>query len=134
MNPTTQKVVTMDDDVHDTGARLRREVLGDEHVDAALDACTDFDQPMQDLLHSYAWGAVWSRPGLDRRTRSLLTLVLLTALNRPDELRLHVGGALRNGATQDEIAEAFLHAAVYCGMPAAISSFRIARQVIDEMN
>src|SRR4051812_19752165 len=125
----TAESVAMGDELHDAGVRVRRDVLGDEHVDAALNACTDFDQPMQDLLHSFAWGAVWTRPGLDRRTRSLLSLVLLIALNRPEELRLHVAGALRNGATPEEISEAFLHAAVYCGMPAAISSFRIARPI-----
>jgi 4-carboxymuconolactone decarboxylase len=114
------------------GLAVRREVLGREHVDRALVEASEFARPMQELVTEYCWGAVWSRPGLDRKTRSLLNLAMLTALNRRHELELHVRGALTNGATVSEIQEVLLQAAVYCGVPAAMDAFRAAEKVIAE--
>lgn len=119
----------MDKDLFDRGLATRREVLGPDYVDAAIAGADEFTRPMQEHVTQYCWGDVWNRPGLDRRTRSLLNLAMLTALNRPHELKLHVRGALRNGVTRDEIREVFLQAAIYCGVPAAIDSFRNAREV-----
>ena len=116
----------------DEGMRIRREVLGDEHVDAAVERTTEFTADFQDLITRYAWGEIWARPGLDRKTRSCMTLVALVALNRMDELALHVRAARRNGLTADEIKEVLLHCAVYCGVPAANSAFAIAQRVLDE--
>lgn len=116
----------------DDGMRVRREVLGDEHVDAAIAATTDFTRDFQDLITRYAWGEIWARPGLDRRTRSCITLTALTALNHHHELALHVRAALRNGLTPDEIKEVLLQAAVYCGVPAANRAFAIAQEVLAE--
>jgi 4-carboxymuconolactone decarboxylase len=112
------------------GLAVRREVLGREHVDRALVEASEFARPMQELVTEYCWGAVWSRPGLERKTRSLLNLAMLTALNRRHELELHVRGALTNGATVSEIQEVLLQAAVYCGVPAAMDAFRAAEKVI----
>ena len=114
------------------GLAVRREVLGREHVDRALVEASEFARPMQELVTEYCWGAVWSRPGLDRKVRSLLNLAMLTALNRRHELELHVRGALTNGATVSEIQEVLLQAAVYCGVPAAMDAFRAAEKVIAE--
>ena len=114
------------------GMAARREVLGDEYVDKALSSATDFNIDMQELVTQYCWGDVWSRPGLERKTRSLLNLAMLTALNRPHELKLHVRGALTNGATEDEIKEVLLQTAIYCGVPAAIDSFRVAAEALKE--
>jgi 4-carboxymuconolactone decarboxylase len=111
---------------------IRRKVLGDEHVDAANERTTPFDADFQDLITRYAWGEIWARPGLDRRTRSCMTLIALVALNRMDELAMHVRAALRNGLTQDEIKEVLLHSAIYCGVPAANSAFAIAQKVLAE--
>ena len=122
-----------DDDLFQRGLQTRREVLGAAYVDAAIAQADDFNRPMQELVTRHCWGDVWNRPGLDRRTRSLLNLAMLTALNRPHELKLHVRGALHNGVTKDEIREVFLQTAVYCGMPAAIDAFRQAREVFKEM-
>jgi 4-carboxymuconolactone decarboxylase len=122
----------MNQSLFDQGLKTRRDVLGAEHVDAAIASADDFNRPMQELVTQYCWGDVWNRPGLDRRTRSLLNLAMLTALNRPHELKLHVKGALRNGVTKDEIREVFLHTAIYCGVPAAIDSFRSAREVFKD--
>jgi 4-carboxymuconolactone decarboxylase len=119
----------MNNDLFDQGLKTRREVLGADYVDAALAAADDFTRPLQEHITQYAWGDVWNRPGLDRRTRSLLNLAMLTALNRPHELRLHVKGALRNGVTRDEIREVLMHTTIYCGVPAAMDSFRVAREV-----
>ena len=116
----------------DDGMRVRREVLGDEHVDEAVAGTTGFTRDFQDLLTRYAWGEIWARPGLDRKTRSCITLTALTALNHHDELALHVRAALRNGLTPDEIKEVLLQAAIYCGVPAANRAFAIAQQVLDE--
>jgi 4-carboxymuconolactone decarboxylase len=118
----------MNTDLYQQGLQTRREVLGAEYVDAAINNADDFNRPLQELVTQYAWGDIWNRPGLDRRTRSLLNLAMLTALNRPHELKLHVRGALRNGVTQAEIREVFLQAAIYCGVPAAVDSFRTARE------
>jgi 4-carboxymuconolactone decarboxylase len=114
------------------GERVRREVLGDEHVDRAQAGATEFTAPFQDLITRYAWGEVWARPGLDRRARSMITLAALTALHAENELGLHVRAALRNGVTRDEIAEVLLHTAVYAGLPAANAAFAIAQRVLDE--
>ena len=114
------------------GLAVRRRVLGARYVDEALRNADDFTRPLQELVTEYCWGAVWTRPGLPRKTRSLLNLAMLTALNRPHEVRLHVRGALRNGCTREEIMETLLQAAIYCGVPAAIDSVRIAREVLAE--
>lgn len=114
------------------GERIRREVLGDEHVDRAQARTNDFTRDFQELIERYAWGEIWSRPGLDRRTRSFITLTALTALGRHEELALHVRAARRNGLTADEIKETLLHCAIYCGIPAANSAFRIADEVLTD--
>ena len=114
------------------GERTRREVLGDEHVDRAQARTTDFTAPFQDLLTRYAWGEVWSRPGLDRRQRSMITLAALTSLRAEAEIELHVRAALRNGLTPEEISEVLLHTAVYAGLPAANTAFGIAQRVLEE--
>jgi len=114
------------------GLAVRREVLGAEYVDKAIADADDFNRPMQELVTEYCCGAVWTRPGLARKTRSLINLAMMTALNRPHELRLHVRGALRNGCTKEEVMEVLLQAAIYCGVPAAIDSFRVAREVLQE--
>ncbi|MBK9363990.1 MAG: 4-carboxymuconolactone decarboxylase [Rubrivivax sp.] len=123
----------MNDELFEQGLQTRREVLGAAYVDASIAGADDFSRPMQELVTQYCWGDVWNRPGLDRRTRSLLNLAMLTALNRPHELKLHVRGALNNGVTRDEIREVFLQAAIYCGVPAGIDAFRQAREVFKEM-
>jgi 4-carboxymuconolactone decarboxylase len=120
------------DDVYDRGMRTRREVLGDVHVDRAMGDATPFTADFQEFITRYAWGDIWSRPGLDRKTRSCITLAALVALGREHELPLHVRAALRNGLTTDEIKEVILHTAVYAGVPAANSAFAIARRVLEE--
>ena len=119
----------MDNERFERGLATRRAVLGRDYVDAAIASADDFNRPMQELVTEYCWDEIWNRPGLDRRTRSLLNLAMLTALNRPHELKLHVRGALNNGVTKDEMREVFLQAAIYCGVPAAIDAFRVAREV-----
>src|SRR5919199_5754486 len=114
------------------GGRIRREVLGDEHVDHAQAASSPLTEPFQDFITRYAWGDVWARPGLDRRTRSAITLAALVAVRAEGELELHVRGALRNGLTPQEIAEVLLHTAVYAGVPAANAAFAVARRVLEE--
>jgi 4-carboxymuconolactone decarboxylase len=123
----------MNKELFEKGLKVRREVLGSEHVDASLENADAFSMPMQELATDYCWGEIWNRPGLDRRTRSFLNLAMITALNRPHELKLHVRGAINNGVTKEEIAEVFLQAAVYCGVPAGIGGFRVAREVFEEM-
>ena len=123
----------MNKELFERGLQTRREVLGAEYVDASIRNADDFNMPMQELVTQYCWGDIWNRPGLDRRTRSFLNLAMITALNRPHELKLHVRGAINNGLTKDEIREVFLQAAIYCGVPAAIDSFRVAREVFKEM-
>ncbi len=122
----------MNQELFDKGLKVRREVLGAEYVDNALKNADDFSRPMQELVTQMAWGEIWTRPGLDRRTRSFMNLAMITALNRPHELKLHVRGALNNGLTQAELMEVFLQTAIYCGMPAALDSFRAAREVFNE--
>jgi 3-oxoadipate enol-lactonase/4-carboxymuconolactone decarboxylase len=112
--------------------RVRREVLGDEHVDRSIERTTDLTADFQDFITRYAWGEIWSRPGLDRRTRSCITLTALVALNRMDELAMHVRAAVRNGLTPDEIKEVLLQTAVYCGVPAANAAFAVAQRVLEE--
>jgi len=122
----------MSDDDYAVGMTVRREVLGDAHVDRAVAGTTEFTAGFQELITRYAWGAVWSRPGLDRRTRSCVTLALLTALRCEDELAMHVRAARRNGLTPAEISEVILHTAVYAGVPAANAAYAVARRVLDE--
>ncbi len=119
-------------DAFERGMRTRREVLGDEHVDDANARMTPFTEDFQDLITRYAWGEIWSRDGLDRRTRSCITLTALVALGREEELAMHVRAALRNGLAPDEIKEVLLHSAIYCGVPAANGAFAVAQRVLDE--
>lgn len=116
------------------GLKNRREVLGDFYVDKALNNITDFNRPLQELLNEYCWGACWGREGLTRKERSMVVLGILTALGKSEEVATHVRGALNNGLTQEQIAEVFLQAAIYCGVPAAVDSFRSANPVISEHN
>lgn len=122
----------MNDSPFEDGMRVRREVLGDEHVDRAVESTTDFTRPFQEFITRYAWGSVWTRDGLDRRTRSAITLAVLTALGREHELAMHVRAACRNGLTAEEIGEVLLHTAVYAGVPAANAAFAVAQQVLAE--
>ncbi len=124
----------MNEELYQRGLKTRREVLGADYVDAAIAGADDFSRALQEHITQYAWGDVWNRPGLDRRTRSLINLSMLTALNRPHELRIHLRGALRNGVTRDEIREVLLQTAIYCGVPAAMDSFRTAREVFKEQD
>jgi 4-carboxymuconolactone decarboxylase len=117
---------------YDKGLAVRREVLGASYVDEAIAKADELTRPLQDLVTEYCWGEIWTRPGLPRKTRSLINLAMLTALNRPHEVRLHVRGALNNGCTREEIMEVLLQTAIYCGVPAAIDSVRIARDVFDD--
>ena len=117
---------------HERGMKARREVLGDEHVDAAVERTSEFTAEFQDLITRYAWGEIWTRPGLDRRTRSAITLTALIALGHFDELRLHVRAALRNGLEEDEIKEILLQSAIYCGVPAANHAFAVAQEVLED--
>ena len=123
----------MHQDAFDKGLQTRREVLGSDYVDAAIQNADDFNLPLQQLVTEYAWDGIWNRPGLDRRTRSMLNLAMLTALNRPHELKLHLRGAITNGVRKDEIREVLMQTAIYCGVPAAIDSFRTAREVFNEL-
>ena len=117
---------------YDDGMKVRREVLGDEHVDRATANATDFTRDFQELITEYAWGTVWTRPGLDRRSRSLITLTALVARGHHEELAMHLRAARRNGLTNDEIKELLLQTAIYCGVPDANTAFRIAREVLTE--
>ena len=119
-------------DPYEPGMKVRREVLGDAHVDRAIERTTEFTAPFQELITRYAWGSVWTREGLDRRTRSAVTLSVLTALGRENEIEMHVRGALRNGMTPAEIGEVLLHTAIYAGVPAANAAFAIAQRVIED--
>ncbi len=116
----------------DTGLRIRKEVLGEEYVRAAMAGVTEFAKPFQELVTEYCWGSIWSRPGLERRERSMINLAMLTALNRASELKIHVKGALRNGCTEEEIREVLMQATIYCGVPAGVEAFKVARQAISE--
>ena len=116
------------------GLDIRRSVLGAEYVDKSIQGVSDLTIDMQELVTQYCWGEVWGRPGLDRRTRSFLNLAMITALNRPHELKLHIRGAINNGLTRDEIKEVFLQTGIYCGVPAMIDSMRSAKEVFDTMD
>ena len=116
----------------ESGMKIRREVLGDAHVDSAIAKRNAFTEEFQNLITRYAWGEIWTRPALPRQTRSLITVAMLVALNREEELRLHLRAALRNGATQEEIRETLLQSAIYCGVPAANSAFRVAQEIFSE--
>jgi len=118
----------------DKGLEIRRAVLGDEYVDNAMKMADDFNKPMQELTTEYCWGYVWGREGLDRRTRSLLNLAMISVLNRPHELKIHIAGALRNGVTREEIREVFMQVAIYAGVPAGVDSFRLAREVFAQLD
>ena len=124
----------MDKAMYDKGLGVRRKVLGDEYVDAALKNVDDFNQPLQDVLNEYCWGAIWGREGLPLKTRSMLNLAMISVLNRPHELRAHIRGALRNGVSREEISEVFLQVMIYAGAPAAVDAFRTAREVFAEMD
>ena len=121
------------DDLFERGLALRREVLGAEYVDKSLQSANDFMMAFQRITTEWCWGYAWTRPGLDRKTRSLLNLAMLTALNRSPEIKLHVRGALNNGVTVDEIKEVLIHATIYCGIPAGLDAFKAANDVLKEM-
>jgi 4-carboxymuconolactone decarboxylase len=123
-----------DQDRHAAGMGVRRAVLGDEHVDKAQASADQFSAEFQDLITRYAWGEIWTRPGLARATRSLLVIAILVALNRGEELRLHIRASINNGVTREEIKEVLLQCAIYCGVPAANSAFHIAQSVFDELD
>lgn len=124
---------TINQELFDKGLATRREVLGDAYVQRSLDGADEFSMPMQELVTQYCWGDVWNRPGLERSQRSLINLAMISALNRPHELKVHIRGAIRNGVTKEQIKEVFLQVAVYCGAPAALESFRLAREVFKEL-
>ncbi len=119
---------------YSNGLEVRRAVLGDAHVDRALTRSNDLNREFQELITRYAWGEIWTRPGLPRHTRSLITLAMMVALNRPDEFRLHVRAAFNNGVTRDQIKEVLLQAAIYCGVPAANSAFHLAEEVFSQLD
>ena len=123
----------MNKELFDKGLKVRREVLGSEYVDNAIKNADDFSRTLQEFVTEYCWGELWNRPGLDRKSRSMLNLAMLAALNRPHEIKLHIRGAINNGMTKDEIKEIFLQVGVYCGVPAAVDAFRSAREVFAEM-
>ena len=123
----------MDQKTHDKGLEIRKAVLGEAYVNNALKNADSFNKPFQELVTEYCWGAVWGREELPRKTRSMLNLAMISILNRPHELKVHIKGALVNGVTRDEIREVLLHASVYCGIPAAVEAFRNAEEVLDEL-
>jgi 4-carboxymuconolactone decarboxylase len=123
---------TMSNSLYDKGLEVRKAVLGAEYVETSIKNADDFNRPLQELVTEYCWGAVWTREGLPRKTRSMLNLAMISALNRPHELKIHLRGALRNGCTKDEIREILLQVAIYAGVPAGVDSFRIARKVFAE--
>lgn len=122
----------MDKKTYERGLEIRKSVLGAEFVEKSISSADDFNRPMQELVTEYCWGAVWGREELPKKTRSMLNLAMISALNRPHELKMHVKGALRNGVSKDEIREVFLQVAIYCGVPAAVDSFRVAKQAFEE--
>jgi 4-carboxymuconolactone decarboxylase len=124
----------MDNATFEKGLEIRKSVLGKEFVENAIKSADDFNRPLQELVTEYCWGAVWGREGLTKRDRSLLNLAMLSALNRPHELKVHVKGAIANGLTRDEIREVLMQVAIYCGVPAAVDSFRIAREALNELD
>jgi len=119
-------------EMYERGLKVRREVLGADYVDKQVASADDFNRPMQNLVTEYCWGAIWNRPGLDRRTRSMLNLAMLSALNRHHEFKAHVKGAIKNGVTKQEITEVLLQVAIYCGVPAGVEHFRLAREAFKE--
>ena len=123
----------MGNELFEKGLKVRREVLGAEHVDASMSQADDFSRPLQELVTEYCWGNVWSRPGLDRKTRSLINVAMLTALNRPHEVKLHLRGALNNGCSKNDVMEVLLQTAIYCGVPAAMDSLRVAKEFFQEI-
>jgi 4-carboxymuconolactone decarboxylase len=123
----------MKNELFEKGLQVRREVLGAEYVDASIAQADDFSRPFQELVTEFCWGSIWTRPGLDRKTRSLLNLAMLTALNRPHEVKLHIKGALNNGCSKNDIMEVLLQTAIYCGVPAAVDSFRVAKETFKEI-
>jgi 4-carboxymuconolactone decarboxylase len=123
----------VDRETFEKGLAIRRAVLGADYVDKAMSTADDFNRPMQELTTQYCWGEIWGRPGLDRRTRSMINLAMISALNRPHEIKAHVKGALNNGLTKDDIKEVFLQVAIYCGVPAGVDSFRAAQEVFKEL-
>jgi 4-carboxymuconolactone decarboxylase len=122
----------MDAGMYEAGMQVRREVLGNDYVDQAVRSTDDFNRPFQELITEFCWGACWTRPGLERRTRSMLNLAMLTALGRSHELKLHLRGALRNGVSREEIREVLIQASIYAGIPAGVEAFRCAREVFAE--
>lgn len=120
-------------DLYEKGLAVRRDVLGKEYVDKAIASADDFSRPLQELVTEYCWGRIWTRPGLPRKTRSLINLAMLTALNRPHEVKLHLRGALNNGCSKEEIMEVLLQTTVYCGVPAGVDSFRTAKEFFEEL-
>jgi 4-carboxymuconolactone decarboxylase len=124
----------MDRELRDQGLQMRRKVLGAEYVDKSFATADDFNRPFQEFLTEYCWGAIWTRPGLPPKTRSMLLLAMLPALNRAHELKLHIVGALNNGVTRDEMREIFLQVAAYCGAPAGVEAFKVAREVFAEID
>jgi 4-carboxymuconolactone decarboxylase len=131
---TTTTGEDMDKQTFERGLEIRKSVLGKEFVENAIRTADDFSRPLQELVTEYCWGAVWGREGLDKRTRSLLNLAMISCLNRPHELRLHIAGALKNGVTRDEIREVFLQVAIYAGVPAGVDSFRAAKEVFEKLD
>jgi len=123
----------MNQELFEQGLATRRAVLGDAYVEKSLASADDFSMPMQEMVTQYCWGDVWNRPGLERAQRSLINLAMISALNRPHELKVHVRGAINNGVTKEQIQEVFLQVAIYCGAPAALESFRLAREVFADM-
>jgi 4-carboxymuconolactone decarboxylase len=124
----------MDKATYETGLKIRSEVLGKEYVENSMKSADDFNRPFQEFVTEYCWGAGWGRPGLSRKERSMLNLAMISILNRPHELKLHVRGALTNGLTKDQIREIFMQVAIYAGVPAGVDSFRIAREVFAELD
>jgi 4-carboxymuconolactone decarboxylase len=124
----------MDKETYERGLEIRKSVLGKEFVEKAIASADDFNRPLQELVTEYCWGAVWGREGLSKKTRSIINLAMISALNRPHELTMHVKGALRNGLTREEIREVLLQVGIYCGVPAAVDSFRVAREALAEFD
>lgn len=124
----------MDKQLLENGLEVRKAVLGKDYVENAMKNADDFNRPFQEFISEYCWGAIWTRPGLPRKTRSLLNLAMLTALNKPHELKLHIKGAINNGVMREEMQEVFMQAAVYCGVPAGVEAFKIAREVFAELD
>lgn len=122
----------MDKNTYEEGLAVRKAVLGDDYVEKSLAAANDFNRPLQELVTEACWGTIWTRPGLPRKIRSLINIAMITALNRPHELKIHIRGALNNGCTKEEIQEVLLQATIYCGMPAGVDGFRIAAEVLRE--